>query len=95
MSKKPELPAALKKELKTVLTPTVAALRRVADYELEPSLDRRMLSLGERKEFQGKEEHDELMALVTFAERRALEKLQAEVALERLHELLPELVNGK
>ena len=95
MPKKFELPPVLRKELKTALMPTVAALRRLADYSLEPSLDRRMQSLGERKEFLSKEEHAELMALVTFAERRTLEKLQAEVALQRLHELLPELVNGK
>jgi hypothetical protein len=95
MSKKPELPPAVKKQLKTVLLPAVAALRRLADYELKPSLDRRMQRLSERKEFLGKDEHAELLALVTFAERRTLEKLQAEVALQRLHELLPELVRGK
>lgn len=95
MSKKSILPPEIKKELKTALSPTVAALRRLAEYELEPSINRRMQKLGERKEFLGKEEHAELMALVTFAERRTIEKLEAEVALKRLRELMPELVNGR
>ncbi len=95
MSKKPVLPPEIKKELKTALSPTVAALRRLAEYELEPSIDRRIQRLGEQKEFLGKEEHAELMALVTFAERRTIEKLEAEVALKRLRELIPDLVNRK
>ena len=94
MSKKPVLPPEIKK-LKTALSPTVAALRRLAEYELEPSIDRRMQRLGERKEFLGKEEHAELLALVTFAERRTIEKLEAEVALKRLRELMPELVHRR
>jgi hypothetical protein len=95
MPKKSSLPPEIKKELKTALSPTVAALKRLAEFELEPSIDRRMQRLGERKEFLGKEEHAELMALVTFAQRRTIEKLEAEVALKRLRELLPELVNRK
>jgi hypothetical protein len=34
-------------------------LRRMADYELEPSLHRRMQALGERKEFLCQGEHEE------------------------------------
>jgi len=47
MSKKPVLPPEIKKELKTALSPTVAALQRLAAYELEPSINRRMQRLGE------------------------------------------------
>lgn len=54
-----------------------------------------MHDLGERKEFLGKEEHEELLALVAFSQRRSIEKLEAQVALKRLIELLPEVAAGK
>jgi hypothetical protein len=87
MSKKTPLPA----EVKQALSPTIAFLRRMARYKLDPAVQRRMLELGERKEFLGKEEHDELMALVAFSERRSLKKLEALVALKRLGEVVPGL----
>jgi hypothetical protein len=67
------------------------ALRAVADYKLDPALDQRMLSLGERKESLGSEEHAELMALVTFTQQRTVEKLRAELALRQLLGSFPEL----
>ncbi len=63
----------------------------MADYELAPALDRRMQDLGERKEFLDAREHGELMALVTFARQRTLEKLEAELALRRIQEIFPDL----
>ncbi len=60
------------------------ALRRFADYELDPMLDDRMLDLGERKETLDEAEYGELMALVAFTQRRTVEKLQAELALQHL-----------
>jgi hypothetical protein len=65
------------------------ALRRMADYELDPSLHRRMHELGERKELLSPGEHEELLALVDFAHQRTLEKLEAQTALERLRTALP------
>jgi hypothetical protein len=65
------------------------ALRRMADYELDPSLHRRMQELGDRKEFLSQGEHKELLALVDFAHKRTIEKLEAQVALDRLHTVLP------
>ena len=65
------------------------ALRRMADYELDPPLHRRMHALGERKEFLSPAEHEELLALVDFAHQRTLEKLEAQVALARLQTALP------
>lgn len=65
------------------------ALRRMADYELEPSLYRRMHTLGERKEFLSPAEHEELLALVDFAHQRTIEKLEAQAALARLRTALP------
>ena len=65
------------------------ALRRIADYELEPSLHRRMQALGERKEFLSQGEHEELLALVDFAHKRTIEKLDAQAALDRLRAALP------
>jgi hypothetical protein len=88
MPRKPTLPAEVKNAIRSALAPSVSALRRLARYKLEPSLARRMQSLGERKEFLGKVEHDELLALVAFAQRRSIEKLEAQVALKRLNELL-------
>jgi hypothetical protein len=65
------------------------ALRRLADYELDPSLYSRLHALGERKEFLSQAEHEELLALVAFAHHRTIEKLEARVALDRLRTALP------
>jgi hypothetical protein len=64
-------------------------LRRMADYELDASLHQRMHALGERKEFLSPAEHEELLALVDFAHQRTMEKLEAQVALDRLRTALP------
>lgn len=70
------------------------ALRRIARYTLDPILDKRMLELGERKEFLDAAENAELLAFVAFAEDRTIEKLEAEVALQRLISVYPELGNN-
>ena len=59
------------------------ALRRIADYELDPSFQQRRHTLDERKEFLSPAECEELLALVDFAQQRTLEKLEAQVALSR------------
>ncbi len=69
------------------------ALRRMADYELDPSLHRRMQGLGERKEFLSQGEHAELLALIDFAHKRTIEKLEAQAALDRLRTALPGLLS--
>ena len=68
----------------------VRALQRVANYVLPPALDRRLQTLGENKEYLGAADHEELLALVTFTHERAIEKLQAELALRELQTLLPD-----
>ena len=75
-----------------VLRDCIRALRPVADYELEPALDRRLSDLGERKEFLTPVEHAELLDLVAFARHRSLEKLEAQLALRRLQEVAPDVV---
>ncbi len=70
-------------------------LRPLADYELEPALDRRMQDLGDRKEFLSPDEQAELLDLVSFARWRSIEKLAASVALRRLRETAPEVVSGE
>ena len=69
------------------------ALRRMAAYELNPTLTQRMHELGERKEYLTQAEYDELLALVDFAQKRTIEKLEAQVALARLRAALPGLVS--
>jgi hypothetical protein len=81
-------------KLDRALRPCIQSLRNMATYQLEPALDRRIQDLGERKEFLGSSEHDELLALVAFTQKRTLEKLEAQVALERLHEIFPEMVDA-
>jgi hypothetical protein len=61
----------------------------MADYELDPSLHRRMQELGERKEFLNQIGHEELLALADFTHKRTIEKLEAQAALERLRTALP------
>ena len=81
-------------KFQSAMSACVAALRRVANYELEAPLAHRLQDLSERKEFLGAEAHAELMALVAFSQQRTLEKLEAQVALKQLGELLPELVGA-
>ncbi|MBI3462197.1 MAG: hypothetical protein HY000_03935 [Planctomycetes bacterium] len=79
--------------LQSALRSCVAVLRRMAGYEMEPWIDRRVRRLGERKEFLNKEEHDELVALVELTQRRSAEKLEAKLALKRLSDLLPDFAD--
>ncbi len=69
------------------------ALRRLADYEFDPSLHSRMHALGERKEFLRQAEHEELLARVAFAHQRTIEKLEARVALDCLRTVLPGMLS--
>jgi hypothetical protein len=64
-----------------VIRHSLKALRRMADYELEPAIQRRMLDLGERKEFLGDDKRAELISLVEFSEHRMMERLEARLAL--------------
>lgn len=73
------------------LNSSVAALRRIAAYSLPPELDRRVLDLGERKDFLTPNERAELLAWVAFTQQRSVEKLEAEVALRRLAVACPDL----
>jgi hypothetical protein len=70
----------------------IAALRRLAQYELDAALARRLEELSERKEFLDPAAHDELMALVHFTQQRTMEKLEAQLALNRLRTIIPDLV---
>ena len=72
----------------------IAALHRLADYELEAPLASRLQSLAERKELLSADEYQELMALVAFSQQRSIDKLQAQVALRRIEEVLPDLVGS-
>jgi hypothetical protein len=76
-------------QFKLAIQACTVALRRMAAYELEPSLHRRMRELGARKEFLSAVEHEELLALVDFAHQRTIEKLEAQVALDCLRAALP------
>jgi hypothetical protein len=76
--------------LKSAIEACISAPRRIADYELEPSLETRLLDLGERKEFLNQAEHDELMALVDFTRKRTIESLEAKRALDRVRNAFPE-----
>jgi predicted house-cleaning noncanonical NTP pyrophosphatase (MazG superfamily) len=67
----------------------VVALHRMADYELDPPLQRRLHALGERKEFLTAADHEELLALVDFVHQRTIEKLEAQTALARLRTAIP------
>jgi len=79
----------------SVMRLCVAALRRLAEYELDEPINERMLDLGERKEFLNESEHSELISLVSFSERRMTEKLEAQLALKQLGDVLPEVVKGQ
>jgi len=86
--------AATEPQLRSALRATEAALRRLADYELGSATTRRLDDLSERKEFLDEEEHAQLLALVDFARRRTIEKLETQLALKQLHEIVPEMVSA-
>jgi hypothetical protein len=67
-----------------------SALGKIADYELEPSLQNRLQELEDRAEFLSQAEHDELMALVDFTRKRSIESLEARLALRRLRDVFPQ-----
>jgi hypothetical protein len=77
--------------LRSVLQTCERALRRVAEYRLDPALDQRLRDLGERKEWLSAAEHEELLAFVAFTQQRSLEKLEAEAALRDLQTARTEL----
>lgn len=81
-------------QFQDALDAAVVALRRIADFELDPSFDQHLQQFGERKEFLNPAEHAELLALVAFTQQRTREKLEARLALQRLHSLFPDLVDA-
>ena len=66
----------------------------MAEYELDPAIAQLLERLSERKEFLDQEKHDELLALVDFARQRTIEKLEARLALQRLRDVLPDMVEN-
>jgi hypothetical protein len=68
-----------------------SALRRIAAFDLDPALNQRLLDMGERKEFLQPDEQAELLALTAFTQQRTVEKLEAELALQRLDALFPDV----
>jgi hypothetical protein len=81
-------------QFRLALSSCVSALRRMAEYELDPPIAQRLQRLSERKEFLDQDEHDELLALVDFARQRTVEKLEARLALQRLRDVLPDMVEN-
>jgi hypothetical protein len=67
-----------------------STLRRIANYQLPEVLDRRILDLGERKDSLTGDERAELFAWVAFTQQRSLDKLEAEVALNRISKAWPD-----
>ena len=85
------MPTTVEPAWQTALATSLTALRRMAGYSLDPPLDRRILTLGERKEDLTPAERDELLAWVSFTHERSLEKLEATAAIQRLLKVCPEL----
>ncbi|CAN5508282.1 hypothetical protein BH11PLA2_BH11PLA2_08650 [soil metagenome] len=73
------------------LKASVSLLQTWADYTLPPELDRRILHLGENKEFLTAAERAELEAWVAFTQKRSLEKFGAQVVLQQLQSEFPEI----
>jgi hypothetical protein len=79
-------------QFQSAIQACAVALRRLAQFELDVSLQQRLHDLGARKEFLTPAEHEELLALVAFTHQRTIEKLEAQVALDRLRTALPEMM---
>ena len=83
---------AAEPRLEPALKACITALRGLAEYELAPALSERLLEMSENKEFLDCDQHDQLLALVEFTQQRSKEKLEAQAALQRLREIIPEMV---
>jgi hypothetical protein len=81
--------AAVDSQVRVALETCVSSLNKLASYQLESAFQQRLDDLGARKEFLGSVEHDELLALVEFSQRRTIEALEAQLALKRLREAFP------
>lgn len=77
--------------LKLALEGSLAALQRLADSSLPPTLESRLRDLGQRKDVLDADELAEYASLVSFWKSRTLEKAEAAVALQRLREAIPDL----
>lgn len=80
----------LEPKLRAALEEAIEALRRMAEYKLEPELDARMRKLGENKDTCSPQERDEYTAWVEFWQNRTLDKLTAINALQGLRAALPD-----
>lgn len=58
-------------------------------------MNRRLNQLSEAKETLTSAEREELLALVELAQGRTVEKLEAQVALRQLDEVLPHLFHSE
>lgn len=88
------LPQEVTPQFRLALEGSITALRRLAESELPSGLAQRMHQLGDRKEFLDPAEREEYADLVSFWKSRALEKVEAAVALKRLREAVPDLVGS-
>lgn len=77
--------------VESVILDCAVTLRRVAEYRLPTAIDERLLWLSENKELLTEAEHQELLALVEFAEEKTVEKLQSQAALGRIRQIFPKL----
>jgi len=82
--------AASDPQVQSALRECVRTLERVASYRLPPALEQRIQELGENKEFLGTPAHEDLLALVALVRQRSVEKLEADLALQKLRAVLPE-----
>ena len=94
MTRKPVLPAEVKKVIRSALAPSVSALRRLARYKLEGHWSAACTHSGSARNSWEKRNTTSWCAGY-FAERRTIEKLEAKVALQRLNELFPDVAAGK
>lgn len=77
--------------LRLALEGSFAALQRLADSGLPPTLELRLRDLAQRKDVLDADELAEYASLVSFWKSRTLEKAEAAVALQRLREAIPDL----
>jgi hypothetical protein len=84
----------LSPQVRDALRACAEALDHRSAFELDAPLNRRMRDLGERKDSLAKEEYEELLSLIALSEQRTREKLEAELALRQLREVVPEFIGS-
>jgi len=69
-------------QFQTAINRCVDALKGLASYQLDPAINERMQTLGERKEFLDEAEYKELLSLIDFSDEAHTREIGGQICSE-------------